>query len=179
VGLDGEKKMSKSMDNYIAFNDSPKDMFGKIMSIGDEVMWTYYRLLLCKPTAEVEALKAQHPMAMKKALARTLVDKLHGAGAGQAELEQFEKVFSRQEIPDTMPEFDWAKLGGELDSARLSDVMGNTGLFPSKKECRRLIEQKAVKIDGQVVADPNHTMPRPASPAVVQAGKRIFFRVLA
>lgn len=177
VGLDGEKKMSKSMDNYIAFNDSAKDMFGKIMSISDEVMWTYYRLLLCEPESRINELKQEHPMQVKKNLARTLVDRLHGEGAGAYELEQFEKVFSQHALPDEMPELSWETVGGE--EARLTDVMAASNLFPSKKECRRLIEQGAVKVNDQKIDDPNYVLAKPTGDVVVQAGRRKFFRVKA
>ncbi len=177
VGLDGEKKMSKSMDNYIAFNDSAKDMFGKIMSISDEVMWTYYRLLLCEPESRINELKQEHPMQVKKNLARTLVDRLHGEGAGAYELEQFEKVFSQHALPDEMPKLSWETVGGE--EARLTDVMAASNLFPSKKECRRLIEQGAVKVNDQKIDDPNYVLAKPTGDVVVQAGRRKFFRVKA
>ncbi len=179
VGTDGVRKMSKSYDNYIAFNDSPKDMFGKIMSIGDEAMWTYYRLLLCTTEAEIAAKKAEHPMEMKKQLASRLVNKICGEGRGDYEREQFEKVFSKGDRPDTMPEFAWSELASEAAQARLTDLMAATKLpaFSSKKECRRMIEQGAVKLNDEKVADLNVTLPRPSEPLVIQAGRRNFFRV--
>lgn len=177
VGTDGVKKMSKSQDNYIAFNDAPKDMFGKIMSISDTVMWDYYRLLLLKTPAEIEALKQGHPMANKKALAATLTDKIHGAGAGQRELEQFEKVFSQNQIPDQMPEFTAAALTAGAAKLTLIQAMGASGLFPSKAEARRLIEQGAVKINQERAADPFLELQVPAEGLVIQAGKRTFFRI--
>jgi tyrosyl-tRNA synthetase len=176
VGLDGVKKMSKSMGNYIAFNDSPKDMFGKIMSIPDAVMWDYYRLLLCKTAAEIEVLQQMHPMEAKKQLAVTLTNRFQGAGLGDAERAQFEKVFSQNLIPDEMPEFAWSALSNETES-RLVDLMGATNLFPSKKEARRMIEQGAVKINGEKVSDTAVTLKQSAEPRVIQAGKRLFFRV--
>ena len=183
VGLDGVKKMSKSMGNYIAFNDTPKDIFGKVMSIGDDAMWTYYRLLLCTNEAEIDAMRTQHPMLMKKQLAERLVDKVCGAGKGKFEREQFEKVFSKGDVPDTMPEFAWDTLS-PVAEAKLYDLMAATKLAPfaSKKECRRMIEQGAVKviIDGveEKVSDVNYTLPKPDKPVIVQAGKRNFFKIL-
>ncbi len=179
VGLDGEKKMSKSQDNYIAFNDPPKEMFGKIMSVRDEGMWEYYRLLLDRLPAEIEQMKQEHPMAMKKQLAVSLTNKFHGEGTGEAELSQFEKVFSKQELPDEMPEFTWEDLMGEAESGRITEVMALTGLFPSKKECRRMIEQGAVKIDGEKLIDVNMTVAKPLKEHVFQAGKRKFFKLKA
>ncbi|MFP4282747.1 MAG: tyrosine--tRNA ligase [Opitutales bacterium] len=177
VGTDGVKKMSKSQDNYIAFNDAPKEMFGKIMSISDEVMWDYYRLLLLKNDAEIAQLQKEHPMAMKKALARTLTDKIHGAGTGQHELEQFEQVFSKGQLPDEMPSFAWAEVA-EGETQTLVNLLAATGLFPSKKEARRLIEQGSVKVDGEKAEDPFLELRAPSGAKhVIQAGKRKFFEV--
>lgn len=177
VGTDGVKKMSKSMGNYIAFNDTAKDMFGKIMSIGDDAMWTYYRLLLCANEAEICAMKNEHPMEMKKQLAVKLVNKIAGEGKGDYEREQFEKVFSKGDLPDDMPEFSWEEAKGESEEPRLTDIMAMTKLFPSKKECRRMIEQGSVKIDGEKLSDVNASLSKPEGPVVIQAGKRKFFRI--
>ena len=179
VGLDGVKKMSKSQDNYIAFNDAPKEMFGKIMSISDAVMWDYYRLLLLQTPDEIATLQAGHPMEAKKALAAALTDKIHGEGTGAHERQQFEQVFARKELPDDMPEFIWGDLA-DGETATLVNLMAGTGLFPSKKEARRLIEQGSVKIDGDKQTDPQTELSQAAVTAagtVIQAGKRKFFRV--
>jgi len=106
VGLDGTKKMSKSADNYIAFTDSSKDMFGKIMSINDDTMWTYYRLLLEYDEAQIVELKKNHPMDTKKRLAALLVGQFHSMEASKHALEQFEAVFSKNKLPDDMPTFN-------------------------------------------------------------------------
>ena len=176
VGTDGVKKMSKSQDNYIAFNDNPKDMYGKIMSISDEVMWAYYRLQLLKTTAEVEALKSRHPMELKKSLASNLVSMIHGAGAGDHERQQFEQVFSQNKRPDEMPSFAWSELATEEEQSLLN-LLGNSGLVQSKKEARRLIQQGSVKVNDERVDDPFTSYSRPQEPLVIQAGKRIFFEV--
>ena len=176
VGTDGVKKMSKSQDNYIAFNDSPKDMFGKIMSISDEVMWDYYKLLLLRSEADLAELKAGHPMEAKKQLAATLTSRIHGADTGLHEREQFEKVFSQNKLPDDMPAFAWSDLASEPTQSLLN-LLGNSNLVPSKKEARRLIEQGSVKINGEKASDPFLSIPQPAEPIVIQAGKRVFFRV--
>lgn len=180
VGLDGVKKMSKSQDNYIAFNDSPKDMFGKIMSISDEVMWDYYRLLLLATDAEIEALKQEHPMTAKKALAKSLTDKIHGEGTGQYELEQFEKVFSKNQRPDDMPTLAWANaVDGDATTQTLVNLLAASGKFPSKKEARRMVEQGSVKINDEKETDPFREITTSELPLVIQAGKRIFFEVVA
>ena len=177
VGLDGEKKMSKSYGNYIAFNDSPRDMFGKIMSVGDDTMWKYYQYLLLETPEQIERMKSEHPMKCKKNLACLMVSRFFGADVGRAELENFEKVFSKNEIPDEMPEFAWDSVA-QSDSAPIVYVMSETKLFPSKKEVRRLIEQGAVKLDSERVSDPFLALSRPVNPLVLQAGKRVFFRII-
>lgn len=179
VGTDGTKKMSKSQDNYIAFNDSPKEMFGKIMSISDEVMWDYYKLLLLKTPAEITTFQAEHPMKMKKQLASALTEKIHGNGSGARELEQFEKVFSQGKRPDEMPTFKWNDLAGD-DAETLIHLLGATNLFPSKKEARRLVQQGSIKVNDEKISDPMFRISTPsAEGTVIQAGKRIFFRIEA
>jgi tyrosyl-tRNA synthetase len=179
IGLDGSKKMSKSADNYIAFTDSPKEMFGKIMSISDDTMWTYYQLLLEFDDAKIAKLKQGHPMAAKKHLASALVGQFHSMKAGKHELEQFEQVFSKNKIPDDMPTFTWSDLLGAADSAPLFEVMAQSELFESKGAIRRLVQQGAVKIDSVKQDDPNREISRPISELTFQAGKRIFFKLLA
>jgi len=178
VGLDGSKKMSKSADNFIAFTDSPKQMFGKIMSVSDETMWDYYRLLLEFDQAHIAKLKEGHPMAAKKHLAAALVGQFHSMQAGKRELEQFEQVFSKNKLPDDMPTFTWSDLMGDDDSGPLLEVMAQSELFESKGAVRRLVQQGGVKIDAQKQSDPNKTITRPNSELIFQAGKRIFFKVL-
>jgi len=178
VGLDGTKKMSKSADNYIAFTDSPKDMFGKIMSISDETMWDYYRLLLGTGEDKIERLKKDHPMDAKKHLASALVGQFHSMSAAKHELEQFEQVFSKNKLPDDMPTFTWSDLLGDVESAALVDLMAETELFESKGAIRRLIQQGGVKADGEKRSDPAEVVTRIDGEQVFQAGKRVFFKVV-
>ena len=178
IGLDGTKKMSKSADNYIAFTDSSKDMFGKIMSISDDTMWDYYRLLLEASDEKIEKLKAGHPMDAKKHLASALVGQFHSMKAGKYELEQFEQVFSKNKIPDDMPTFTWSDLLGDAESAPLFEVMAQSELFESKGAIRRLVQQGGVKIDGEKQSDPNLTITPPQGESIFQAGKRIFFKIV-
>jgi tyrosyl-tRNA synthetase len=177
VGLDGEKKMSKSLGNYISFNENPKDMFGKIMSIPDDTMWIYYRLLLELSDGEIKSLQAQHPMEMKKQLAVKLTSKFHGAGKGEKEREEFEAVFSKGGVRTDMPEFSWNTLAPNTDSLGVVDLLAATGLFPSKKEIRRLIEGGAVKIGEDKISNPAAKVNRPANELIIQAGKRTFVKV--
>ena len=177
VGLDGVRKMSKSYDNYISFNDSAKDMFGKIMSINDEVMWDYYALLLLASDSEIAQLKQQHPMESKQQLAVRLTSKFHGEDAGKHERNQFEAVFAKKENPDEMTEISWSEQAGENNEKSLVDLLGATGQFGSKGEIRRLIKQGAVKTDGKRFEDPNGKIPQPNEETIVQCGKRKFFKV--
>ncbi len=178
VGLDGTKKMSKSQDNYIAFTDSAKEMFGKIMSISDETMWDYYRLLLETNEERIEKLKAGHPMEAKKHLASSLVGQFHSMAEAKRELEQFEQVFSKNKLPDDMPSFTWNDLVGDAATAPLFEVMAQSELFESKGAIRRLVQQGGVKIDGEKQNDPTRELTPPNGEQVFQAGKRIFFKIV-
>lgn len=178
VGLDGVKKMSKSSDNYIAFTDSAKDMFGKIMSISDDTMWDYYSLLLELSDDKIEKLKTGHPMEAKKHLASSLVGLFHSMKAAKHELEQFEQVFSKNKLPDDMPSFTWSDLVGDAASAPLFEIMAQSELFESKGAIRRLVHQGGVKIDGEKQTDPSRELTPPQSDQIFQAGKRIFFKVV-
>ena len=177
VGLDGVKKMSKSYGNYIAFNDGARDMFGKIMSVSDETMWKYYRYLLMYSPAQIERAKAEHPMKAKKDLACLLVSRFYGVEAGMAELQNFENVFSKSELPADMPEFAWENLS-QADEDSVVNLMSASGLFPSKKEVRRLVEQGAVKMDGEKVSDALLRVQSCGEDLVLQAGKRIFMKII-
>ena len=177
IGLDGVKKMSKSQDNYIAFTDSAKDMFGKIMSISDDTMWDYYRLLLEADEERISKLKEGHPMEAKKHLASSLVGQFHSMKEAKHELQQFEQVFSKNKLPDDMPVFTWFDLLGDAATAPLFEVMAQTELFESKGAIRRLVQQGGVKIDGDKQTDPNKEMTPPRGEQIFQAGKRIFFKI--
>jgi tyrosyl-tRNA synthetase len=178
VGLDGSKKMSKSADNFIAFTDNAKEMFGKIMSISDDTMWDYYRLLLELPEDKVENLKTGHPMESKKRLASSLVGQFHSMEAAKHELAQFEQVFSKNRLPDDMPTFTWNDLFGDEPNAPLFEVMAQSELFESKGAIRRLVQQGGVKIDGEKQDDPSRQITPPKDEQIFQAGKRIFFKLV-
>ena len=178
VGLDGSKKMSKSADNFIAFTDNAKEMFGKIMSISDDTMWDYYRLLLEFPENKVENLKTGHPMESKKRLASSLVGQFHSMEAAKRELEQFEQVFSKNKLPDDMPTFTWADLIGDEPNAPLFEVMAQSKLFESKGAIRRLVQQGGVKIDGEKQDDPSRQITPSNVEQIFQAGKRVFFKLV-
>ena len=178
VGLDGSKKMSKSANNFIAFTDNAKEMFGKIMSIGDDTMWDYYRLLLELTEDKIENLKKGHPMEAKKRLASSLVGQFHSMQAAKQELGQFEQVFSKNKLPDDMPTFTWSDLIGDALDAPLFEVMAQSELFESKGAIRRLVQQGGVKIDGQKQDDPSRPITPPVGEQIFQAGKRVFFKLV-
>ncbi|MBR4682488.1 MAG: tyrosine--tRNA ligase [Elusimicrobiaceae bacterium] len=167
VGLDGVKKMSKSYGNYVGLNDEPNDMFGKLMSIPDELMPLYYELLTSENMDEV---KTMHPMAAKKKLAGILVARFHDEQAAKAALENFEKVFSKKELPADMPSFT------PQPGAMLSAVLFEAGAAASKNKARALIEQGAVRLKGErVTQDGPLTF---ENGDVLQAGKRHFFKLV-
>ena len=174
VGLDGVKKMSKSFGNYIAFNDSAKDMFGKIMSIPDQVMWDYFKLLLLENDAQIEVRKSKHPMEMKKELARLILKRFFNEATAQQEQKNFEAVFSKNEIPDQLPEFP-SSLFSECKT--LIDVIAATQLYSgSKKELKRMMSQKGISVDGEVISDINFMLLF-GQDATVRVGKHLFFKV--
>lgn len=166
VGIDGVKKMSKSYGNYVGLNDAPNDMFGKLMSVSDELMMSYYELLTSENLADIRAM---HPMEAKKKLAGLLTERFHGKEAAVAARENFEKVFSKKENPDDMPVFKTAE--GVMLSAALFEAKA----APSKNKTRALIEQGAVRLNGQKIMQDGPLNFQDGD--VLQAGKRAFFKL--
>ena len=179
VGLDGVRKMSKSYDNYISFNDSAKDMFGKSMSLSDDAMWEYYRLLLNFQESQIEEMKKMHPMDAKKMLAESLTSLFYGEDIGKKEREQFSHVFSKGKVPEDMPTFSLTSLS--LDKKSLLNVLATTGHFESKGEIRRLVKQGAVKIDSESVDNPDIELKieKDSENQIIKAGKKIFIKIVA
>ena len=167
-GTDGVKKMSKSYNNYIALNDSPKDMFGKIMSISDELMYRYYELLT---QADLKKVKEMHPKEAKSALAFEITERYHGKNEAFKAKEEFDKVFAKKDIPDDLEEFIV-----ESSAIKLSDLLVNSNMVSSKNEARRLIEQGGVKIDSQKSAEDFEI--KTGKDFILQAGKRKFKKIV-
>ncbi len=165
VGTDGVKKMSKSYGNYIGINDAPKDIFGKVMSISDELMMQYYELLTAE---DLNAVKAMHPMTAKKNLAKILTSRFHGAEAGQKELENFEQVFSKKELPTDLPTLN-------ANNQTYVSVILAAGFAKSKNEARRLIMQGGVKLNGEKVLE--DALVNFDGEAVLQVGKKNFIKL--
>jgi tyrosyl-tRNA synthetase len=147
-GLDGTDKMSKSKGNYIGISDTPKDMFGKTMSIGDDLMWRWYALLLGKTPAEITDLKRGHPMEAKKALAHAIVAQYHGAEAADHAREDFEKQFSKKELAEIAE-----LLSVPAGEIWIVELVEKTGKFKSRGDIRRVIQQGGVTLDGQKITD--------------------------
>ena len=177
VGLDGVRKMSKSYDNYIAFNDSAKDIFGKVMSLSDEAMWEYFQLLLNYSDTQIEDMKQRHPMDAKKALAESLTSLFFKDSIAKREREEFSKVFSKGKVPEEMPTFSLSSLS--LEKVSLLNVLASTDKFGSKGEIRRLVKQGAIKLDNVRVDDPEIVLDFEAerNEMVIKAGKKIFIRI--
>lgn len=167
VGIDGVKKMSKSYGNYVGLNDAPNDMFGKLMSVSDELMLSYYELLT---NEDLTAIKTMHPMEAKKKLAGLLTARFHGQTAAEAARANFEKVFSKKENPDEMPVFKPA------DGALLSAVLFDAKAAASKNKARGLIEQGAVRLNGEKILQDGPLSFKDGD--VLQAGKRAFFKLM-
>ncbi|MEQ3653335.1 MAG: tyrosine--tRNA ligase, partial [Glaciecola sp.] len=172
-GLDGVQKMSKSLNNYIGITDSPTEMFGKVMSISDDLMWRYYDLLSFKPLEEVQLLKdevanGKNPRDVKIALAQELIARFHTEQDAEAALQDFIQRFQKNAIPDDMPEFEFAL---EDDGIAIGNLLKQANLVASTSDAMRMIKQGAVKIDGEKVSDTRFKIEQ-AGEAVYQVGKR-------
>ena len=177
-GLDGVQKMSKSLDNYIGIDEPPDEMFGKIMSVSDELMWRYFELLSFRPNEEIEALRAsieqgRNPRDVKFELAQEIIARFHSSQAAEAAQANFIARFARGEMPDEMPEHD---LRIDTPTILIGQLLKDAGLTSSSSEGMRMVKQGAVRIDGEKVSDPRLAI-EPGFAAVVQVGKRRFARV--
>lgn len=179
VGLDGAKKMSKSYGNYVGLTDEPHDMYGKIMSINDGIIPMYFRLCSTLTVDEVDAIDAAFadgsadPYAMKRALARNIVDLYHGDGAGRAAEAAFDRQFKQNEVPEDVPAFALELTTNDDGLVYLAKVMVEARLAASAGEARRLIDGGGVKIDGKPVAPKSYNVePALLAGALIQVGKR-------
>jgi tyrosyl-tRNA synthetase len=177
-GLDGVNKMSKSLDNYIGIDEVPDEMFGKLMSISDDLMWRYFELLSFKSMQDIEKYKQSvidgaNPRDIKFDLAMEIIARFHSTKAAEQSKENFIQRFRHGAIPDDMPEFESQAADGSL---ALVQVLKQTGLMASTSEAIRMITQGAVKIDGEKVADRDIEL-MPEKSYVIQVGKRKFARV--
>ena len=177
-GLDGTNKMSKSLNNFIGIDESPEEMFGKIMSISDELMWRWFELLSFISEKEINNLRQQvdagtNPRDIKFLLAEELVDRFHETGQGASCRESFLQRFQKGSLPDDIKEIS---LTIESDSIPLTNLLKNTDMTSSTSEAMRLIKQGGVKIDSEKVLDPKKEIQK-GSEAVYQVGKRKFLKI--
>ena len=174
-GLDGVEKMSKSLGNYVGVTDAPGEMFGKLLSISDTLMWRYFLLLTDLTVVEIETMKAQvasgalHPKQAKVNLASRLVTQFHGAALAEDAAQEFDRVHAQGQLPADLREVR-VDFAGE-DSRALTRVMVDVGLAPSTSDAGRRIQQGGVKLDGQKIGDVKHRVEPRHLPAVVQTGR--------
>jgi tyrosyl-tRNA synthetase len=174
VGLDGKEKMSKSKGNYIGVTDEPNDMFGKVMSISDEMMENYFTLLTDLPAEKITELvnsEKTHPKEAKVLLAKTIITQLYNEKDAESAAAEFDKVFAQGQLPDDIPE---VKMSTEPIMA--SKLLVTCKLVPSGSEAKRMIKQGAVEIDKNKIDDPNTSI-TPADGMIIQVGKRKFARI--
>jgi tyrosyl-tRNA synthetase len=177
-GLDGVQKMSKSLNNYIGITDSPTEMFGKIMSISDDLMWRYYELLSFKPIEEIEGYKTKiakgmNPRDVKIDLAKELIARFHDKALAQGAHDEFINRFQKGAMPDDMPELDIIAEDGEI---AIANLLKEASLVASTSDAFRMIKQGAVKVDGVKIMDKSLVIIS-GSQAVYQVGKRKFAKV--
>jgi tyrosyl-tRNA synthetase len=173
-GLDGVRKMSKSLGNYVGIAESPDEIFGKLMSVPDPLMIRYYELLTDTPTAEIEKIRthAIHPMEAKKRLATAIISEYHDAEAARAARGHFESKFQRGEVPENAPVYRIA------NDIWICELIKQIKFAPSTNEARRLLGQGAVRVDGKVISDINFRIV-PGEHKVLEVGKRRVARIQA
>ncbi len=177
-GLDGVQKMSKSLNNYIGITDSPTEMFGKMMSISDVLMWRYFELLSFKPIAEIEAYKTDiengaNPRDVKINLAKELIARFHDEAAAEAAHQEFINRFQKGAMPDEIPEVD---VNSEDGTIAIANLFKDAGLAASTSEAMRMIKQGAAKLDGEKIVD-NKLAIEAGTTGIFQIGKRKFAKV--
>ena len=178
-GLDGTNKMSKSLNNFIGIDESPEEMFGKIMSISDELMWRWFKLLSFISEKEINNLRHQvdegtNPRDIKFLLAEELVDRFHETGQGALCRESFLQRFQKGSLPDNIKEIS---INLDSDSIPLTNLLKNADMTSSTSEAMRLIKQGGVKIDSEKVVDPKKEIQK-GSEAIYQVGKRKFLKII-
>jgi tyrosyl-tRNA synthetase len=181
VGLDGQRKMSKSLGNYVGITESPSTMFGKLMSLSDDMMWPYFDLVTDRSPEEIAALAsevksgAKHPMDVKMSLAREIIAGFHGEAAAEKATAEFQRVFRDREAPDEAPE----RKVPRGPAKRLTALLVELSLAPSRSEADRLVKQGGVELDGERVSDVKHEVdlsgPREF---LLRAGKKKFVRIV-
>jgi tyrosyl-tRNA synthetase len=181
VGLDGQRKMSKSLGNYVGITEPPSEMFGKLMSISDEMMWSYFDLLTDRTTQEIASLRAAvdsgaaHPMDTKMSLAQEIIAGFHGAAEAQRAAAEFQRIFRDREAPEEAP----VRKVTRGEAKRLPQLLVELGLVASRSEADRLVKQGGVELDGERLSDVKMEvdLARPRE-FLLRAGKKKFLRVV-
>ncbi len=178
-GLDGVQKMSKSLGNYVGITDAPSEMFGKIMSISDDLMWRYYDLLSFRPLAEIQQLKQDvlagaNPRDVKILLAKEIIARFHDEAAAEAAHQDFIQRFSKNALPDDIPE---VVVSTDTASMPIANLLKEAGLVDSTSEAIRMIKQGAVKLNGEHKIDDTKLEIAAGSSEIYQVGKRKFAKV--
>ena len=180
VGLDGVRKMSKSLGNYVGIAEPPSEMFGKLMSISDAMMWPYFELVTDRTPEEIAARRAQvqsgvaHPMEMKMSLAKEIVGGFHGAAAAEKAAAEFQRIFRDREAPSEVPPHPISP-----GTYKLLALLTQAGLTSSRSDAERLIRGNAVEIDGEVVDAMNKTLILHSGESfLLRAGKKKFLRII-
>ena len=177
-GLDGAQKMSKSLNNYVGIDEPAREMYGKIMSLPDELMWKYYRYILCEEETAIEQMRSDvsggvvHPRAAKDQLAQAIVTRFIDADAAAEAAAEFTRIFAEKALPNDIPEVVVA-----AEEVGLLTLMVQAGLAKSNGEARRLVKQGAVRIDEERISD-ERAMIRPQEGMVVRSGKRGFAKIV-
>ena len=181
-GTDGVQKMSKSLDNYVGISDDPGDMFGRVMSISDELMYRYYELVTDVPVSDIETWKkevsdgARHPMDLKKALAEQIITDYHSSDAALAARQEFERVFAKHELPE---DIETREVEASDQKTRLGKILAELGMVASGAEANRLIKSGAVTLNGTRITDPkleiDYSSPQEC---LFKVGKRRFMRLV-
>jgi tyrosyl-tRNA synthetase len=181
VGLDGQRKMSKSLGNYVGITEAPSDMFGKLMSVSDEMMWPYFNLVTDHTPEEIAVIAdkvksgAAHPMDVKMSLAQEIISGFHGEAAGEKAAAEFQRIFRDREAPEEAP----VRKLLQGDPKRLTQLLVDLGLATSRSEADRLVKQGGVELDGERVTDVKMEVEL-AKPRefMLRAGKKKFLRVI-
>jgi tyrosyl-tRNA synthetase len=181
VGLDGQRKMSKSLGNYVGITEAPSDMFGKLMSLSDAMMWPYFDLVTDRTPEQIAALAAEvksgakHPMDVKMALAKEIIAGFHGEAAAEKAAAEFQRVFRDREAPDEAPQ----RKVPRGPAKRLTAFLVELDLAPSRSEADRLVKQGGVELDGTRISDVKHEVDlAKAREFLLRAGKKKFLRIV-
>ena len=178
-GTDGVEKMSKSYDNYIAIDDTPEDMYGKIMSINDSMILKYYKLAVFADRDKIQSVKllldddSNNPRDIKRDLAKDLVERYYSSNQAKSAEAAFDQIFVKKDVPDNMPSYNLSS------KVNLIDILLSEKLISSKGEGKRLINQNAVKVDGEVCTDISQVISPSTKDVIIKVGKRRFLRIVS